>query len=103
MAGDMAQNYKTIPIIYGNKVSKGIIALLILLTLVPAILLIKIFDVGYMYLYFWICIVLLGIFMLLLWKSEKKKHNVWLHNILKFINRRKNIQQNNNASKKTNN
>ena len=85
MAGDMAQNYKTIPIIYGNKVSKGIIALLILLTLVPAILLIKIFDVGYMYLYFWICIVLLGIFMLLLWKSEKKKHYVWLHNILKFI------------------
>ncbi|MEL7270370.1 MAG: geranylgeranylglycerol-phosphate geranylgeranyltransferase [Bacteroidota bacterium] len=85
MAGDMAQNYKTIPIIYGNKVSKGIIALLILLTLVPAILLIKIFDVGYMYLYFWICIILLGIFMLLLWKSEKKKHYVWLHNILKFI------------------
>ncbi|MEL6483953.1 MAG: geranylgeranylglycerol-phosphate geranylgeranyltransferase [Bacteroidota bacterium] len=85
MAGDMAQNYKTIPIIYGNKVSKGIIALLILLTLVPAILLIKIFDVGYMYLYFWLCIVLLGIFMLLLWKSEKKKHYVWLHNILKFI------------------
>jgi len=85
MAGDMAQNYKTIPIIYGNKVSKGIIALLILLTLVPAILLIKIFDVGYMHLYFWLCIVLLGIFMLLLWKSEKKKHYVWLHNILKFI------------------
>ncbi|MEL6305700.1 MAG: geranylgeranylglycerol-phosphate geranylgeranyltransferase [Bacteroidota bacterium] len=85
MAGDIAQNYKTIPIIYGNKVSKGIIALLILLTLVPAILLIKIFDVGYMYLYFWVCIVLLGIFMLLLWKSEKKKHYVWLHNILKFI------------------
>ena len=85
MAGDMAQNYKTIPIIYGNKVSKGIIALLILLTLVPAILLIKIFDVGFMYLYFWMCIVLLGIFMLLLWRSEKKKHYVWLHNILKFI------------------
>ncbi|MEL6976593.1 MAG: geranylgeranylglycerol-phosphate geranylgeranyltransferase [Bacteroidota bacterium] len=85
MAGDMAQNYKTIPIIYGSKVSKGIIALLIVLTLVPAILLIKIFDVGYMYLYFWLCIVLLGIFMLLLWKSEKKKHYVWLHNILKFI------------------
>ena len=85
MAGDMAQNYKTIPIIYGNKVSKGIIALLILLTLVPAILLIKIFDVGYMHLYFWLCIVLLGIFMLLLWKSEKKKHYVWLLNILKFF------------------
>lgn len=85
MAGDMAQNYRTIPILYGPKVSKGLIALLILLTLVPALLLIKIFDVGYMYLYFWVCIALLGLFIILLWKAERKKHYVWLHNILKFI------------------
>lgn len=85
MAGDMAQNYRTIPILYGPKVSKGLIAFLILLTLVPALLLIKIFDVGYMYLYFWVCIALLGLFIFLLWKAERKKHYVWLHNILKFI------------------
>ena len=48
MAGDMAQNYRTIPIIYGPKTSKMLITLLVLLTLVPALLLIKIFDVGYM-------------------------------------------------------
>ncbi len=85
MAGDMAQNYKTIPIIYGPKVSKFIIALLIVLTLVPALLLIKTFDVGYMYLYFIGCIVLLILFLVLLWKSKDKRHYVWLHNILKFI------------------
>ena len=85
MAGDMAQNYRTIPILYGPKISKGLIALLILLTWVPALLLIKIFDVGYMYLYFWLCIVLLGLFLVLLWKADGKKHYVWLHNILKLI------------------
>ncbi|MEZ4809463.1 MAG: geranylgeranylglycerol-phosphate geranylgeranyltransferase [Allomuricauda sp.] len=85
MAGDMAQNYRTIPILYGPRVSKMIIALLILLTLIPALLLIKTFDIGYMYLYFMACIVLLVLFLFLLWKSSGKKHYIWLHNILKFI------------------
>ncbi|WP_228236267.1 geranylgeranylglycerol-phosphate geranylgeranyltransferase [Allomuricauda sp. M10] len=85
MAGDMAQNYRTIPIIYGPRTSKMFITLLILLTLVPAFLLIKTFDVGYMYLYFAASIILLIIFLVLLWKAEGKKHYVWLHNILKFI------------------
>lgn len=85
MAGDMAQNYKTIPIIYGPNVSKSIITFLIGLTLVPALLLIKTFDVGDMYLYFSACIALLILFLVLLWKANGKKHYVWLHNIIKFI------------------
>jgi len=85
IAGDIALNYKTIPILYGTKYSKAYITLLILLTLVPAILLIRSFDVGYMYLYFIACIVLLIVFLILLWGSSTKKHYVWLHNILKFI------------------
>lgn len=85
MVGDMAQNYRTIPIIYGAKVSKLIIGLLIVSTLVPALLLINTFEVGYMYLYFISCIVLLALFLILLIKADGKKHYVWLHNILKFI------------------
>ncbi|KAB5489385.1 geranylgeranylglycerol-phosphate geranylgeranyltransferase [Flagellimonas hadalis] len=85
MAGDMAQNYRTIPIMYGPKVSKSLITFLIALTLVPALLLIKTFDVGYMYLYFMACIGLLVLFLVLLWISGSKIHYVWLHNILKFI------------------
>ena len=85
MAGDMAQNYKTIPIIYGQNVSKTIISLLIVLTLFPALLLIKAFDVGYMYLYFMACIAFLILFLFLLWRANGKKHYVWLHNIIKFI------------------
>ena len=58
--------------------------ILIVLTLVPALLLIRKFDVGMMYLYFMASIVLLVFFLILLWKAEGKKHYVWLHNILKF-------------------
>ncbi len=85
MAGDMAQNYRTVPIIYGVRFSKTCITILVLITLAPALLLITKFDVGYMYLYFMGSIVLLILFLLLLWKSDTKKHYVWLHNILKFI------------------
>jgi len=84
MVGDLAQGYRTIPILYGTLFSKISISLLILLTLVPALLLIRTFDVGYMYLYFMGSIVLMVLFLMLLWKAEGKKHYVWLHNILKF-------------------
>ncbi|WP_422083330.1 geranylgeranylglycerol-phosphate geranylgeranyltransferase [Ulvibacterium sp.] len=85
MAGDMAQNYRTIPILYGTRVSKILISILILLTVVPSILLIYFFDVGYMYLYFIGSIVLLILFLAMLWKAKTKLHYVGLHNILKFI------------------
>ncbi len=85
IAGDMAQNYKTIPILYGAKFSKACITILILLTLIPSLLLINYFDVGYMYLYFYGCIVLLVLFIVQLWNSSIKMHYLWLHNILKLI------------------
>lgn len=85
MAGDLAQNYRTVPIIYGSRFSKICITILILVTLIPAILLINNFDVGYMYIYFIGSIILLILFLVLLWRSHAKKHYVWLHNILKFV------------------
>lgn len=85
LAGDLAQNYKTVPILYGEVFSKIGISMLIALTLVPSILLITSYDVGYMYVYFIGAIVLMMLFLLLLWKSNSKKHYVWLHNILKLI------------------
>lgn len=85
MKGDLAQNYKTIPIMYGAGISKICIAALILLTLIPSLLLITRFDVGLMNYYFMGCIALLILFLVLLMKSKIKKHYVWLHNILKFI------------------
>ena len=85
ISGDIAQNYSTIPIIYGARISKIIITLLILLTLLPSLLLIFKFDVGYMNFYFAICVILLVLFIFLLSRAETKKDYVWLHNILKLI------------------
>lgn len=85
ISGDLAQNYRTIPIIYGVRTSKFLIAALILLTLIPSLLLIFKFDIGYMHYYFAICVAFLVLFLLLLPKATTKKHYVWLHNILKLI------------------
>lgn len=85
ITGDLAQNYKTVPILYGPKISKICISILILLTLVPSYLLITSFDVGHMYLYFIGSSLLLVFSLIILWKSSSKKHYVLLHNILKFI------------------
>lgn len=85
ISGDLAQNYRTIPIIYGARTSKVLISLLILLTLVPSSLLIFKFDVGHMNFYFMLCVVLLVLFIFLLFKAKARKDYVWLHNILKLI------------------
>tara|TARA_R110002051_G_scaffold298457_4_gene365308 strand:- start:13389 stop:14294 length:906 start_codon:yes stop_codon:yes gene_type:complete len=85
IAGDISQNYKTIPILFGERISKVLIGILICLTLIPSLLLIMKFEVGYMYFYFIGCILFLILFLILLLKSESKKHYIVLHNILKFI------------------
>lgn len=85
IAGDLAQDYQTIAVKYGTGVSKRYVTLLVLLTLVPAFLLIRFFDIGHMYLYFIPSSLLLLLFLVLLWKASSKQHYVWLHNILKFI------------------
>ena len=62
ITGDVAQNYRTIPIRYGAGVSKLIISILIILTLIPSLLLIVKFDIGHMNLYFMGCVLLLILF-----------------------------------------
>lgn len=83
--GDLAQNYKTIPVVYGAPLAKRMITVLSIATLVPAFLLLVNFNIGHMCYYFYGSIAMLIIFVVGLWKSSKKRHYVALHNILKFI------------------
>ncbi|WP_106790692.1 geranylgeranylglycerol-phosphate geranylgeranyltransferase [Aquimarina sp. Aq78] len=85
LRGDLAQNYKTIPIVYGELVSKRIVSVLVLASCVPIYLLLTRYEIGFMYLYFYACIVLLFAFLFGIWRSEGRTHYVWLHNILKLI------------------
>jgi 4-hydroxybenzoate polyprenyltransferase len=83
--GDIANDYRTIPIIFGEKTSKKIITTLTIGTVVPIYFLIEIFEVGYMDIYFYLSLIVLLFFIQLLWKSNEKSSYLKLHNILKFL------------------
>jgi 4-hydroxybenzoate polyprenyltransferase len=83
--GDLANDYRTIPIRYGETTSKKIITTLTIMTVIPIYVLIDIYDVGYMDIYFYACMIILIFFLLYLWKSNKKEHYLLLHNVLKFL------------------
>jgi 4-hydroxybenzoate polyprenyltransferase len=85
LKGDLANDYRTIPIIYGEEISKKIITGLTLTTIVPVYFLINVYDVGYMDIYFYSCFIVLIFFLLYLWKWNTKEQYVLLHNVLKFL------------------
>ena len=83
--GDLANNYQTIPIVYGETFSKKIITFLLLLTTIPVYYLVNIFDIGYMDSYFYFSFMIFIFFGIKLWNSNNKENFLLLHNILKFI------------------
>ena len=83
--GDLANDYQTIPILYGETISKKGITFLVLLTVIPVYILIEKFDIGYMDMYFYSCLIVLILFLLYLWKSTTKEQFLLLHNVLKFL------------------
>lgn len=85
LKGDVANDYQTIPVLYGEAFAKKIITALTLSTLIPIYYLIEIFEVGYMDLYFYVSLIILMFFLQKLWKSNTKPDYLKLHNILKFL------------------
>ena len=83
--GDVANNYQTIPVLFGENFSKKIISVLTVSTIIPIYFLIEIFEVGYMDIYFYVSLIVLIFFIQKLWKSETKSDYLMLHNILKFL------------------
>ena len=85
LKGDLIQNYKTIPVVYGEKWSKFFLSVLTVLAVIPIFLLTTRFDTGLMDYYFYTSLILLLFFLLFLYFSNAKWQYLILHNILKFI------------------
>lgn len=83
--GDLALDYKTVPVVYGEQTSKVMLTILAVLTIVSGVVLVMFFKIGHMYYFFYLSMVLLLFFLLILWRSNDKIHYLILHNILKFI------------------
>lgn len=83
--GDIANDYQTIPVKFGEVFAKKTITLLTVITILPVYFLVEIYDVGYMDIYFYVSLIILIFFLLYLWKSSTKPDYLRLHNILKFL------------------
>ena len=83
--GDVANNYQTIPVRFGEQISKQIITMLTISTIIPVYILIEKYDVGYMDLYFYVSLMILIFFLLKLWKSQTQPEYVQLHVVLKIL------------------
>ncbi|MGB1309064.1 MAG: geranylgeranylglycerol-phosphate geranylgeranyltransferase [Oceanihabitans sp.] len=83
--GDLALNYKTIPIAYGVQASKIMLCVLSVLTIIPTYLLVNKYPIGKMNYFFYLSAGLLVVFLVFLFKSNSKSQYLILHNILKFI------------------
>ena len=83
--GDFSNNYLTIPVVYGENTSKKYISILSILTIFPVYVLIELDDVGYMDIYFYICLLFLIFYNLKLWKSKNKLQYTNLLIALKII------------------
>lgn len=83
--GDFSNNYLTIPVVYGEDTSKKFITYLSIFTIIPVYVLIELDDVGYMDIYFYLCLLFLIAFNIKLWKSNSKKQYTKLLISLKAI------------------
>jgi 4-hydroxybenzoate polyprenyltransferase len=83
--GDFIQNYQTIAVKYGEYFTKILITLLTLLTLNPIYFLLKYPEIGGMKYFFYSSIIVLFVFVIALWFSNRKQNYVVLHLILKLL------------------
>ncbi|MGB5393163.1 MAG: geranylgeranylglycerol-phosphate geranylgeranyltransferase [Lutimonas sp.] len=83
--GDIAQNYLTIPIKYGERFTKILTFILVIFTLDPIYFLWKYPEMGLMKYYFYFTGLVFLVFLFLLWKANSKKDYLILHNMIKLI------------------
>ena len=83
--GDFTLDYRTIPVVYGEKSSKYLLSIVSLFTLAIIYILLSGFDTGMMFYYYYFSIAVLLFFIIVLWKYDSKKYYNFLHNLLKSL------------------
>lgn len=83
--GAVANNYDTFPVVYGEKRTKQLSILLIVLTLFPAAILFTYPAISYMKYYFYFAAIVLVYVSIYLWKAKTRNQYIRLHTILKLL------------------
>ena len=85
LVGDFSLNYRTIPVVFGEKFTKLVIILIALVNIVLVLNLYLNFNRGLMEIFYFLSIITLFLFVIKLYKSSNIHDYLFLHNILRFI------------------
>ena len=85
LKGDFTMNYLTIPVIYGDKLTKGYITIYVFLVIGICFNLITKYDISLMVYFYFFSIPFFFLFLYLLWKFNDNKYYQILHNSLKVL------------------
>jgi len=83
--GDFTLNYKTIAVVYGENFSKTAINIIIIINYIIVINLILYFDIGLMFYYYYLCLLVLTFVLFFVWKSNDKRDYLVIHNIMRAL------------------
>lgn len=81
LKGDLALNYRTVPVVYGENTTKLLLSLLAAVTLAIALILLRYFDLGYMRYYFLFSMLSIVFLIVSLWWSQK----AWQYAVLQIL------------------
>ncbi len=85
LKGDFTLNYKTIAVVYGEKFSKNAITSIIIINYIIVISLILYFDIGLMFYYYYLCLLVLSFVLFFTWRSNDKRDYLIIHNIMRAL------------------
>ena len=85
LKGDLTLNYKTIPVVYGEKTAKSMITFLVVINILVTGYLVDTYDLGRMDYFFYGSISLLSIVVALTFLAQSQRQYVWIHNLLKLL------------------
>ena len=85
LKGDFTLNYKTIAVVYGEKIAKVVISIIILISYIIVINLMLNFDIGLIFYYYYLCLFILAYALFILWKYRTKRDYLIIHNIMRVL------------------
>lgn len=85
LKGDLALNYQTVPVVYGEQIAKTMLYIVSIATIVTALLLTQFFEIGKMYIFFYFSIAALVFVIIYTFFAATKFQFIVLHNLIKLI------------------
>lgn len=85
MKGAIANDFDTFPVVYGERKTKKVCILLLVLTVVPVFYLFSYPELSDMKYYFYVAFVTLLVVAFYLWRSTERNQYRLLHNVLKLL------------------